>query len=72
MCLSFCSGSDFLASVSGPIRKAEAKLAAFKAAKKEAAKERKRVHSTAYVAARKAAEDAGKSEVALVSFSMRK
>ena len=40
--------------------------------KREYLLERKRVHSTAFVAAKKAAKDAGKSEVALVSFSMRK
>ena len=34
--------------------------------------ERKRVHSRAFVAAKKAAEDAGKNEVALVSFSFKK
>ena len=34
--------------------------------------ERKRVHSRAFVAAKKAAEDAGKNEVALVSFSLEK
>ena len=33
--------------------------------------ERKRGHSTACVAARKAAVNAGKSEVAIVNFSMR-
>ena len=33
--------------------------------------ERKRVHSTAYVAAIKASIAAGKSEVAIVNFSMR-
>ena len=39
--------------------------------RRQYALERKRVHSTAYVAAIKASIAAGKSEVAIVNFSMR-